>query len=54
MKENLKQQAEKAQKLENELLEAGVMPLDGDELDEVTGGKFRLTKDPSLSITMKK
>ena len=43
-KQQLKQLAEEAQQLKNELVEAGAWPLDEDDLDEATGG---LSSNPS-------
>ena len=37
-KQQLKQLAEEAEKLKNELVEAGAWPLDEDELDQAAGG----------------
>jgi len=37
-KQQLKQLADKAQQLKNELVEAGAWPLDEDSLDNVAGG----------------
>lgn len=37
-KQQLKQLAEEAEKLKNELIEAGAWPLDEDDLDKVDGG----------------
>ena len=37
-KQQLKQLAEEAQQLKNELVEAGAWPMDEDELDKVAGG----------------
>ena len=37
-KQQLKQLAEEAKKLKDELVEAGAWPLEEDELDEVAGG----------------
>ena len=37
-KQQLKQLAEEAEKLKNELVEAGAWPLDEDSLDNVAGG----------------
>ncbi len=37
-KQQLKQLAEEAQQLKNELVEAGAWPLDEDDLDQATGG----------------
>ena len=37
-KQQLKQLAEQAKKLKDELVEAGAWPLDEDELDDVAGG----------------
>ena len=39
-KQQLKQLAEDAQQLKNELVEAGAWPLDENELDEAAGGTF--------------
>ena len=38
-KQQLKQLAEEAQQLKNELVEAGAWPLSDDDLDEAAGGK---------------
>ena len=48
-KQQLKQLAEEAQQLKNELVEAGAWPLSDDDLDEVAGGYpffrgFRMSK----------
>ncbi len=40
-KQQLKQLAEEAEKLKNELVEAGAWPLDEDELDQAAGGQVR-------------
>jgi hypothetical protein len=37
----LKQLAEEAEKLKNELVEAGAWPLDEDDLDNVAGGMWQ-------------
>ena len=39
-KQQLKQLAEQAKKLKDELVEAGAWPLEEDELDDVAGGGF--------------
>ena len=39
-KQQLKQLVAQAQKLKDELVEAGAWPLDDDELDEAAGGWF--------------
>ena len=40
-KQQLKQLAEQARKLKDELVEAGAWPLEEDELDDVAGGSAR-------------
>ena len=40
----LKQLADKAQQLKNELVEAGAWPLNEDDLDKVAGGVFHPSK----------
>lgn len=42
-KQQLKQLADKAQQLKNELVEAGAWPLNEDDLDKVAGGASSLT-----------
>ena len=39
----LKQLAEEAEQLKNELVEAGAWPMDDDDLDQATGGKVRFS-----------
>ena len=39
-KQQLKQLAEEAKQLKDELVEAGAWPLDEDELDQATGGIY--------------
>ena len=39
-KQQLKQLAEEAQQLKNELVEAGAWPLDEDDLDQAAGGGY--------------
>ena len=41
-KQQLKQLAEEAKKLTDELVEAGALPLDDDDLDEAAGGAPRM------------
>lgn len=40
-KQQLKQLAEEAKQLKDELVEAGAWPLDEDDLDQAAGGFFR-------------
>ena len=40
-KQQLKQLAVEAEKLKNELIEAGAWPLDEDDLDKVDGGGYQ-------------
>ena len=40
-KQQLKQLADKAQQLKNELVEAGAWPLNEDDLDKVAGGSWQ-------------
>ena len=40
-KQQLKQLADKAQQLKNELVEAGAWPLNEDDLDKVAGGSLQ-------------
>ncbi|SHL23218.1 hypothetical protein [Xylanibacter ruminicola] len=53
-KQQLKQLAEEAQQLKNELVEAGAWPMDEDELEVVTGGQRerrshqRKVQDPTI------
>ena len=42
----LKQLADKAQQLKNELVEAGAWPLNEDDLDKATGGTPRIDSRP--------
>ena len=39
-KQQLKKLAEEAKQLKDELVEAGALPLDEDDLDQATGGTF--------------
>ena len=43
-KQQLKQLAEEAQQLKNELVEAGAWPLDEDDLDKAAGGSYYNSK----------
>ena len=43
-KQQLKQLAEEAQQLKNELVEAGAWPLDEDDLDQAAGGGYYNSK----------
>ena len=51
-KQQLKQLAEEAEKLKNELVEAGAWPLDEDELDQAAGG-CRQLRTPGIVEDLK-
>ena len=44
-KQQLKQLAEEAKQLKDELVEAGAWPLDEDDLDQAAGGVYSLSGD---------
>ena len=44
-KQQLKQLADKAQQLKNELVEAGAWPLNENDLDNVAGGRYQKYPD---------
>ena len=47
-KQQLKQLAEEMKALKDELVEAGALPLDEDDLDKAAGGFFTLPTPPDL------
>ena len=47
-KQQLKQLAEEMKALKDELVEAGALPLDEDDLDKAAGGLFTLPTPPDL------